>query len=94
MSLRQTSSISLHSDKEYAQRAAKDYMEFIMTNLKQLDNLKNGKKLKEDAISLSKVEGNYTDPQLSYIDVLYEKIMKGFGLPSFSATYKPKKRFI
>lgn len=94
MNLGNVSAASLHSDKAYSQRAAKDYLDFIIDNLSQLDNIRNGAKYKEDARQLSKQEYPYTSPQLSYIDAIYEKVMKGFGLPSFSPTFKPKRRCV
>jgi hypothetical protein len=85
-------SAPVHSDKAQSQRAAKDYLKFILVNLKQLDNLQNGKNYKEAALSLSQWKNEFTPKQLSFINVIYEKVMEGFGLPSFAVTFKPNKK--
>ena len=94
MSLGNINAGALHSDKESSQRLIKATMEFIMDNIEFLDNVRNGKKYREDAISLNKQDYPFTSNQLSYIDNIYEKVMKGMGFPSYQSTYKPKRRCV
>jgi len=92
--LRNVSSSRWHNDSESAQRAAKEYLKFIMNNLHFLKKVKNSEKYISAAKSLNQQTSLFTPKQLSYIDVIYEKVMKGAGYPSFSATYKHKRKFI
>ena len=94
MRLGNTNSSPQHNDNPRSQRSARDYLEFIIKNLTELDNVRNGAKYKQDAIRLSVQRHNFTNKQLSYIDVIYEKVMKGMGLPSFQTTYKPQRRYV
>ncbi len=80
-----------HNDNEQAQRTAKEQLKIILANKSKLQGLRNGKKLYVSAVGMSKIP-KLTDNQLSYVDVIYEKTMGACGLPSFNATFKPKKR--
>lgn len=77
-----------YNDREGAQRRARDYIKFIYQNRKFLDKLRNGSTYKSAAENLFVQHAPYTDKQLSYIDVLYEKTMKGAGFPAAETTYK------
>lgn len=92
--LGKTTNHAMHNDNECSQRVARKSISFILQNLKYLDNVRNGSTYKERIISMAEQRENFTDKQLSYIDTIYEKVMKGFGLPSFSSTFKPKKKFV
>jgi len=81
-----------HSDKECSERGAREYLKFINENKHFLKNVKNGSKYIQVVESLIEQRAPFTDKQKSYIDVIYEKTMKGYGMPSFERTYKPKKR--
>lgn len=83
-----------HNDNPRSQRSAREYLKFITNNLNALSNIRNGKKYKEAATQLSIQKDNFTNKQLSYIDVIYEKVMQGMGLPSFQTTFRPKRRVI
>ncbi|MEW6507208.1 MAG: hypothetical protein AB1432_05625 [Bacteroidota bacterium] len=79
------------NDNDQAQRSAREQLKFIVANKDKLNNVRNGNSYKIAAISLNRCKENFTPKQLSYIDNIYEKVMKGAGYESFSANYKPKK---
>ena len=81
--LRKVNSSPQHSDKAQSERAARDYLRFIVANLKHLEKVRNGSKYKEAAISMSKQRDPLTDKQKSYIDIIYEKVMEGYGEESY-----------
>lgn len=83
---------SQHNDRAGAQRRAKDYIKFIYQNRTFFDKLRNGSTYKQAAESMFKQHAPFTDKQLSYIDVLYEKVMKGAGFPAVENTYKHNNR--
>ena len=91
--LGRTTGHSQHSDKECSERGARTILSFILQNRKYLDKVRNGACHKEAAINMCKQKEKFSPKQLSYIDGIYEKTMKGMGLPSFSPTYKPKRKF-
>lgn len=83
--LGKTTSSPQHSDKQSSERGARQYLAFIMQNLKYLDNVRNGSKLREAATSLNLQRDPFTDKQKSFIDGIYEEVMKGYGLPSYKS---------
>lgn len=83
-----------HDDNPLAQRSAREYLQFILANGEYLLKVRGGKKYLADAKDIAAQVEDFTPNQLSYIDVLYEKTMKGWGEESFSATYRPKRRIV
>ena len=82
------------SDKSVSLRGAIAKMEFITENIVALRQCRNGKKNVETLGDLKSYYRHFrtlTDKQMSLVDCLYEKTMKGLGFESFEATYKPKK---
>jgi len=78
------------SDKGQAQRSAREQLKFIIANKDKLMRIINGKNLIISAESLNNYQDNFTPKQLSFIDSIYEKTMKGFGFESYQTTYRPK----
>ena len=81
-----------HNDNPCAQRGAREYLKFILANKAALLKVKGGEDFYKAARNLSFIIEDLTPKQLSFIDVIYEKTMKGLGLESFSATYKPNNK--
>jgi hypothetical protein len=79
------------NDNSQAQRTAREQLKFILANGQYLLKVRGGEKYFEDAKDFIKMKDNFTEPQLSFIDVIYEKTMKGLGFESYSSTFKPKK---
>lgn len=90
--LNKINTCSQHSDKAYSERAAREYLAFILRNLHFLDNVKNGSKLKEAAINMSNQHAPFTNKQKSFIDSIYESVMAGAGYGSFKPTYKGNRK--
>lgn len=82
---------TFESDLERCQRTSKDLLKFILTNRKTLLRHKNGSKLYNDALDISKSQ-ELTPKQISYIDGIYEKLMGQLGFESFTPTFKPTRR--
>ena len=63
-----------HSDKAYAQRAAKETLKFILANKNVLkfDHM-------NAALSMNAQSKPLSPKQLSYVDDIYEKVMDGLG---------------
>lgn len=80
------------SDKDQAQRGAKEQLKIILANKTKLLKTRNGEKLLAVANSFSKSRTAFTPKQLSFIDSIYEKTMQGAGFESFSPTFKPRKK--
>ena len=73
-----------HDDTAQTNRAARQYLKFIFANKKYLLKRRNGKKHLEAMESISKVlNDNFSPKQKSYIDSVYEMVMKGLGFPSY-----------
>lgn len=66
---------------DVAQSSAKVQLEFIMANLGRLDPVKDAKRITA-ARDFSKQTARFTPNQLSYIDGIYECVMKACGMPS------------
>lgn len=84
--LRKINTEKYHSDKGQAQRTAREQLKFIQSNLKAFESVASQKNI-EAFNSFAKQffkKVAFSDNQLSYIDVLYEKTMEGLGLPSYS----------
>lgn len=81
------------SDKEQAQRSAREQLKIIVANADKLLMLRGGKKLSDIAFDFYKQKENFTNKQLSFIDSIYERTMEAAGFESFAATYKPRRRF-
>jgi len=82
------------NDSEQSERSAREQLKFINANESSLLRILNGKKYAMTAKEFSERTEPFTPNEKSYIDVIYEKTMKGLGLPSFSASFKPKRRSI
>lgn len=77
-------------EKERAQKTAKANIQFVMANLHLL-------KRPQDinaANDFSKQTEPYTPGQMSYIEGLYEKVMKGAGFESCSVKHDLKRKFV
>lgn len=81
-----------HSDVQQAQRSAREQLKFILANGDKLLQIMNGRKYLMTAEEFAAIKEDFTPKQLSYIDVIYEKTMRGVGFDSFTVTYKPMKR--
>jgi hypothetical protein len=76
-----------------AMRTAKQQIEFIMHNIHYLKKVDKMGKYQTDAKHFQSMftrNEEFTPNQLNYIDGLYEKTMKGAGLPSVNV--KQEKR--
>ena len=72
-------------DTEQAQRASKQYLNFILSNKSALLKIRNGLKLYKIAEDMNSIQLELlTGKQMSYIDAIYEKTMKGLGYPSYT----------
>jgi len=72
-------------DTEQAQRASKQYLDFILSNKLALSNVRNGLKLFKIAEDMNKTPKELlTEKQMSYIDAIYDKTKKGLGLPNYT----------
>lgn len=80
--LRKINSSPQHSDKGQSERASRDYLRFIVANIKHLDSVRNGSKYKQAAVSLHSQKEPFTDKQKSYIVEIYERVMQGAGFDS------------
>jgi hypothetical protein len=82
-----------HNDRPCAIRGARELLKIILApaNEKYFDKVRGGKKLLNAAREMNELP-DLTDKQLSFIDVIYEKLMDGAGHGSFTATYKPNPR--
>lgn len=92
MPLDRISDCRFASDKDLAQRTAREQLKFILANKDKLLKAKNGKKYLTVAISFDQMRDNLTPNQLSYVDSIYEKTMGAAGFESFKPTYKPNTK--
>ncbi len=75
---------NFHDDTEQTNRAAREYLNFIFANSKHLLKRRNGLKHLKAMESISKVlNDNFSPKQKSYIDSVYEMVMKELGFPSY-----------
>jgi len=91
MTLKKLSSNVYSSDKGQSLNTALAQIEFITANKDALLKLRNGKETLEKfngIINNYKSTNHLTDNQKSFIDVIYEKTMKGLGFDSYLSTYK------
>jgi len=73
-----------HDDTAQTNRAAREYLSFILANMKFLLKHRNGQRHLEAILSISKTQNDKFSPkQKSYIDSVYEMTMKGLGFPSY-----------
>lgn len=81
---RLTGNSRFERNHEQAQRSAKSQLEFIEANIDKLAGEgEKGRAMAVMSFSLQLREGRpFTPAQLSYIDGLYERVMKAHGLPS------------
>jgi len=77
------------NDNSQAQRAAREQLKIITMNLSKLEKIRNAAKYIQAVQDFNATKINFTPKQLSFIDVIYEKTMKGAGFESFAVTYKP-----
>ena len=80
------------NDNEQAQRAAKEQLKFIIANSQHLTKVRGGDNYLKTANDFMLMREKFTPNQLSLVDVIYEKTMKGLGFESFNSTFKPKKK--
>ena len=90
--LRRINSGGFDKGMEQAQRSARANLDFILQNKKWLLKVRNGEKYFRDAQSISKQKEQFTPSQLSYIEGIYEKTMKGAGFESCDLHIDKKKR--
>lgn len=83
------------SDKSLSQRGGIEQLKFIDSEFNAFKIKASKKDLEAFEDFKMKVANNeqLSDKSLSYIDGMYEKTMKGLGLPSFKPTFRPKKRY-
>lgn len=91
MALDRVNTTRFMNDNDQAQRSARSQLDFIIANKESLYKVFNGHKKYESARFMSLIKEKYTPKQLSYIDSIYEDVMKGAGFGSFKATYKPRR---
>lgn len=94
MTLDKTNTTRFANDKEQSERSAREQLKFILANQSALLKVMNGRKYLMSAEQMSESKEPLTDKQKSYVDVIYERVMKGLGLPSYSGSFKPKKKYI
>jgi len=94
MALTKTPDARFANDKEQSERSARAQLEFILANKASLMKIINGRKYAMTADELSSNKEKLTDNQKSYIDVIYEKVMKSLGLPYYTGTFKPRRNRI
>jgi len=83
-----------HDGRDTAERGAREQLKFIMANLESLRKADRKGNHERAARSMNAQKERLTPKQLSYIDDIYEKVMKGAGFGSFTPTYKPKRKLI
>jgi len=72
------------NDKEQAQRSSVEYLSFIFANQKSLLKRRNGEKHLKAMKDISGIpNNNFTPKQMSYIDSVYEMVMKELGFPAY-----------
>ena len=81
------------SDKQRAHSNAKEYLDFIFKSGKLSKIDKSGEVERAMRGILNDINsGNVTGPQLSYVDKVYERVMKAMGFPSIGTKHDPKKQ--
>ncbi len=92
MALNRVTNPAYSNDMDQAQRGAKEQLKIILSNKSKLLKVRNGEKLLSIANSLNRNKTAFSPKQLSFIDSIYEKTMKGAGFESFTPTFKPKRK--
>lgn len=92
MPLDRINNTQFHNDRAQAERSGKAQLGFITQNHSALLKVRNGQELLKKIRNFQNQDFPLTDNQLSEIDRIYEKVMQGLGLPSYSGTYKPGKK--
>lgn len=83
-----------HGQKE-AQKSAKVQLDFIAANLKHLRPVDKGLKMSiaaTEMLDLCKRGTKLTPKQMSYVDGIYEQVMKQLNLPSADRKIDIKKK--
>jgi hypothetical protein len=81
---------------DLAQRLAKDKIRFVNENLRYLrkgDRKGKHEKALRQFTNMAERNERFSPNQLSYVDGLYEKTMKGAGLPSVGQKFDVRKRY-
>ena len=83
-----------HSDKEQSQRSAEQTIRLIYDKYEYFVRVASDKEVNAFIQFRTMIRNKepFTDNQKSYIDVLYETLMKGMGFDYFRTTYKPKRK--
>lgn len=92
MPLDRISDCRFASDKELAQRTAREQLKFILANKEKLLGAKNGKKYLTVAISFDQIKEDLTPNQLSYVDSIYEKVWNSAGFPAVNLHVDKKRK--
>lgn len=93
----QTERNTYSNDTVRARNTAKIQIEFALDNLETLlinDKKKTNVKALISFIKMLINHEPFTKNQLSYIDGIYETVMKGYGLPSISLHIDKKRKGI
>ena len=91
MSLDRINTTKFLSDKDQSERSARAQLSFIFMHEADLIKGKNGEKLLRDAKDMAECF-TLSDKQKSYIDSIYEKVMKALGFESYTSTFRPRKK--
>lgn len=72
-----------HSDAALAQRTTREKLKFVLDRLNHLREGSRSDRVVQDAKNISEEvgeKGTFTKGQMSYIERMYEYVMKGMGL--------------
>lgn len=86
---------SYSSDKDRAQRGARELLKYIVANIKHLKNVdRSGHKQKAvmDFQRMIERREEFTPGQLNYIDGLWESVMKGANYESVNIHVDKKRK--
>ena len=75
-----------------AQETARRQLGFVLANLESLHRADRTRTLERAARSFHQCRDSFTPGQLAYIDGIYEKTMKGLGLPAAPVHHDKKPR--
>jgi len=71
-------------DTECCRRATLGYLKFVLENKVFLLKRRNGEKHYEAMENISRIPDHaFTPKQMSYVDCVYEMVMKQMGFPSY-----------
>ena len=93
MAIDQIRSKPYFSGKQQQQRAAKANLDFILKYGDALLKVKDGDKHLKSAEGMNAQTTPFTEPQISYINGIYEKTMKGMGFPSCTVKHDFIKKY-